>query len=183
MIRIASVLVAAAGVLAFASQTAQYNAEIPKTILELQQFRRASSIHVRSGSGRGGVATLVNLNPAINVSYLLSVTWNASAAEQAWHLENSKPRDARIFLDEKYPSGLVIAEGDNRYSCDLFGTASPANALEQGSNSPLIYYPLCGGRLYLRNPAKGQRTALEAATEFLRNQVWGGEKVIIFFTI
>ena len=40
---------------------------------------------------------------------------------------------------------------------------------------------MCEGRLYLRNPAKGQRTALEAATEFLRNQVWGGEKVIDLF--
>ena len=95
--------------------------------------------------------------------------------------QHSKPHDAQILLDEKYPSGLVIAEGGNRYSCDLFGAGSLPNALEQGRNSQLIYYPLCGGRLYLRNPAKGRRTALEAATEFLRNQVWGGERIIVLF--
>ncbi len=195
MIRITSVLLAAAGVFALATveradapqnQTSLYNAEGPKTVLELQQFRQASSIHVRSGSprvkGREGVATLVNLNPTINTWYLLSVVWsNAGAQESAWHLENPKPHDAQILLDEKYPSGLVIAEAGNRYSCDLFGAGSLPNALEQGRNSQLIYYPLCGGRLYLRNPAKGRRTALEAATEFLRNQVWGGERVIVLF--
>ncbi len=177
MIRVASLLFTAAAVL----QTTQYSADIPRTILELQQFRRASSIHVRSGSGRQGVATLVNLNPAINAWYLLSVDWKDGVPEVAWHLENPKPHQAQILLDEKYPSGLVIVEGSNRSSCDLFGSNSSSNALEQGRNSQLIYYPLCGGRLYLRNPAKGSRTALEAATEFLRNQVWGGERVIVLF--
>jgi len=150
-----ALLLATAGIL---------SADGPKTILDLQPFQRTSTIHVRSG-----VATLVNLNPTINGWYLLRVDGSD------WHLENPKPHDAQILLDEKYPSGVVIAEGNNRYSCDLFA------ALEQGRNSPLIYYPLCGGRLYLRNPAKGRRTALEAATEFLRNQVWGGEKVIVLF--
>ena len=84
--------------------------------------------------------------------------------------------EAQILLDEKSPSGVVIVEGNHRYSCDLL-----AERLEQGRASQLIYYPLCGGRVYLRNPAKGRRTALEAATEFLRNQVWGGEKVIVLF--
>lgn len=135
------------------------------TIVELQPFRRASSVHVQSG-----VATLINLNPTINAWFLLNVDGSD------WHLENPKPHEAQILLDEKFPSGLVIVEGKNRYSCDLFG-----NVLEEGRNSQLIYYPLCGGRLYLRNPAKGRRTALEAATEFLRNQVWGGEKVIVLF--
>lgn len=195
MIRITSVLLAAAGVFALATPESAdapqnpaslYNAEAPKTILDLQQFRRTSSIHVRSGlrgvREREGVATLVNLNPTINTWYLLSVVWrNAGAQDSAWHLENPKPHEAQILLDEKYPSGLVIAEAGNRYSCDLFGPGSLPNALEQGRNSQLIYYPLCGGRLYLRNPAKGRRTALEAATEFLRNQVWGGERVIVLF--
>jgi hypothetical protein len=133
----------------------------PLTILDLQPFRQSSS---------AGSATLVNLNPHINVWYVLTI------GETSWHLENPKPHDARILLDDKHPNGLVIVEGSNRTPCDLF-----PSALDQARSSPLIYAPLCGGRLYLRNPAKGQRTALEAATEFLRNQVWGGEKVIILF--
>jgi hypothetical protein len=180
--RAAPVFFFAAGLFAFASDRAvsEYKAEAPKTILDLQQFRRTSSIPVRSAAGREGVATLVNLNPAINVWYLLSVAWrDGGGVEPAWHLENPNPHGARVVLDEKYPAGIEIAQGNNRYSCDLLG-GSP-NALDQGRNSQLIYYPLCEGRLYLRNPAKGKRTALEAATEFLRNQVWGGEKVIDLF--
>jgi hypothetical protein len=159
---------------------AEYNAEVPKTIIELQQFRQTSSIKLRSGSGNTGTATMVNLNPAINAWYLLSVIWKEGTPETSWHLENPRPRETKVFLEQK-SFGLVIAEGNARYSCDLFGTGAASNALEQGIGSQLIYYPLCGGRLYLRNPAKGARTALEAATEFLRDQVWGGEKVIILF--
>ena len=150
-------------------------AETPKTIVDLQDFRQTSSQQVRSGSGREGVATLINLNPAIGAWYLLSVAWKDGTAQSPWHLENPKPHAAAILLDAGYPAGLVIAEGTSRFSCDLF------SELEQGRNSPLIYYPLCGARLYLRNVAKGRRTALEAAAEFLRNQVWGGEKVVVMF--
>ena len=189
MIRITSFLFASLGVLVFSlpergglseDQTRQYETEAPKSILELQQFRQASSIHIRSRSGREGLATLVNLNPTINTWYLLQVAWKDGAPGLAWHLENPKPHDAKLLLDEKYPSGLVIAEGNHRYTCDLFGTGSP-NALDQGRNSRLVYQPLCDGRLYLRNPAKGHRTALESAAEFFRDQVWGGEKVIVLF--
>jgi hypothetical protein len=162
-----------------ASQAAQYNAEIPKTIVELQQFRQTSSIRARFSGRIEGTATLVNLNPSVNAWYLLTLTWNdparGGAQETDWHLENPKPQEVRILLDEKNSSGVVITEGNKRSSCDLFG------ALEQGRSSRQIYYPLCQGRLYLRNPAKGARTALESATEFLRNQVWGGEKVIDIF--
>jgi len=113
----------------------------------------------------------VNLNPAVNVWFLLS-----SASGETWHLENPRPRETQILLDEKYPAGIIIAEGRNRHHCPLF-----ESELKAGRSAPLIYYPLCEGRVYLRNPAKGQRTALEAATEFLRDQVWGGEKVIVLF--
>ena len=189
MIRITFALVAAAGFLVFAKpekgslsedQTRRYEAEVSKTILELQQFRQTSSVHIRSRSGREGLATLINVNPTINTWYLLQVAWKDGGPELAWHLENPKPHDAHLLLDENYLFGLVIAERNNRYPCDLFGSGSP-NVLDRGRSSQLIYYPLCEGRLYLRNPAKGHRTALEAATEFLRNQVWGGEKVIVLF--
>ena len=160
------------------NQVEEYNAEVPKTILELQQFRQTNSIPIRSNGGREGVATLVNLNPAINVWYLLKVSWKNGAPELNYHLENPKPQVRRLLLDEKYPSGVVIEEGDKRYRCDLLG-ADPENALDQASGSQLIFAPLCERRLYLRNPAKGHRTSLEVVTDFLRDEVWGGEKVIV----
>src|ERR1035438_5759441 len=81
-------------------------AEGPTTIVELQQFRRTSSIHVQSAFGKDSAATLVNLNPAINAWFLLNVDGSD------WHLENPKPHEAQILLDEKFPSGLVIVEGN-----------------------------------------------------------------------
>ena len=118
------------------------------------------------------MATLIDLNPAINVWYLLQVAWaNGSAA---YHLENPRPDVQKLILDANFPAGLTIAAGKNRYSCELFGN----DELAKAHASPLIFQPLCDGRIYLRNAATGHRTTLEAATEFLREHVWGGEKII-----
>lgn len=154
------------------NQELQYEADVPKTIVELQQFRQSNSIHIRSKTGKEGVAILINLNPSVNSWYLLQLAWDG--AEIAYHLENPAPRTRSILLDEKYPSGIVIAEGSTRSTCELF----TGDALNQAKASPLVYYPLCDGRIYLRNSATGHRSTLEAATEFLREHVWGGEKII-----
>lgn len=146
------------------------------SVVDLQAYSQTTKANIRSKGGRAGVGTLTNLNPTINVWFVLGVTWT-DGLPTAWHLENTEPRTRQILLDSKYSSGLVIMEGNSRYPCDLFTTG----ALEQARASNQIYAPLCGGRLYLRNPAKGARTALESATEFLRNQVWGGEAVISIF--
>ena len=161
-----------------ANQMKEYEAEAPKTILELQQFRQANSIRIKSRGGREGVATLINLNPAINAWFVLKIAWKdgdpAFHGDLALHLENPEPRTRKLLLDEKFPTALVVADGKDRYACDLFG----GDALNQARASQQIYAPLCEGRLYLRNSATGHRTNLEAATEFLREHLWGGEKVI-----
>jgi len=155
-------------------QVREYAADEPKTILELQQYRQSHSIQIISKDGRKAAATLVNLNPTINTWYLLTVAWKDGGPEPTYHLENPKPSVRRLLLDEKYSAGLVVTEGKNRYFCDLFG----ANALDQARATGLIFSPLCEGRVYLRNSATGHRTSLEAATELLREHVWGGEKII-----
>jgi len=153
--------------------------ETLKSIVELQQFRQTTSLSVKSSEGMDGMATLVNLNPTINVWYLLTVVWN-DGSQRSYHLENPEPRSQKLILDPKYPLGIEIEEGKTRFPCGLFGRGS-TNSLEAARNSQLIFTPLCNARLYLRNTVKGHRTSLEAATDFLRNQVWGGEKVIILF--
>jgi hypothetical protein len=145
-----------------------------KSIVELQQFRQSNSIRVKSKAGREGTATLVNLNPAVNAWYLLRIAWRDDGPEAAYHLENANPHKSKILLDEKYPFGVVIAQGSNRYNCELFGT----DLLSQAKASTRVFYPLCDGWIYLRNPATGHRTTLEAASDFLREHVWGGERVI-----
>ena len=162
-----------------ATQAAEYQEDAPKTILQLQQFRQSSSIHLRTSEGNEGVATLVNLNPTINTWYVLTIAWNGTP-EASYHLENPAPASQRLALDESFPAGIVILEAGNRQPCNLFGDGS-AKFLDQARSTQSIFAPLCEGRLYLRNSAKGERTALEAATEFLRNQVWGGEKIIDVF--
>lgn len=149
-------------------------------IVGLQPFRKTSSIHIRSSSGREGTATLVNLNPAINAWYVLEIAWTDDASRAAYHLENIRPRTQSLALDETYRLGLVIVEREARYRCDLIGGDS-GGALEQARSSQQIYASLCEGRVALRNPAKGKRSTLEAGTKFLRDQIWGGEEVIVLF--
>ncbi len=144
----------------------------PKTIVDLQQFRQSNSIRAVTKGGTEGRATLVNLNPGVNAWFLLTLTWKN--AEAVYHLENPAGKNRSILLDKNYPSGLVIVEGDSRISCGLFDS----DALDRARASPLIFYPLCEGRIYLRNSATGHSTTLEAATEFLRQHIWGGEKII-----
>jgi hypothetical protein len=161
------------------SQAAEYESDTPKTILQLQQFRQTTSIPIRSGEGKAGVASLANLNPKVNIWYVLTITWSGTA-EATYHLENPAPASQRLAVDGSFPTGIVILDGANRYSCSLFADGS-VTPLDQARSSQSIFAPLCEGRLYLRNSAKGQRTTLEAATEFLRSEVWGGEKIIDVF--
>lgn len=157
------------------SQAEEYAAAAPKTILQLQQFRTTTSIRIRSDDGVDGTATLVNLNPTVNAWYLLGLAWQ-NGKSSFYHLENPKPRARRLLLDPTYLFGIDVCEASNCSPCKLFGSS-----LEQAKNSQQIYAPLCDGRVFLRNPTRGYRTNLEAATEFLRSEIWGSEKVIVLF--
>ena len=156
------------------NQANQYDADVPKSIVELQQFRQTSSIRIKSRGGREGDATLINLNPTINAWFVLKVGWKDRSSELTFHLENPQPHIRKLFLEEQYPAGLIITEGKNRYFCNLF----EGDTLEKAKTSLNVIGALCDGRLYVRNTATGHRTNLEAATEFLREHVWGGEKII-----
>jgi hypothetical protein len=56
----------------------------------------------------------------------------------------------------------------------------PASSLRGAQRSGLPYAPLCGTRLYLRNPTVGHATTLEKVTSFLRDHVWHGEEIVTF---
>ncbi|HEY6923536.1 MAG TPA: hypothetical protein VI653_08715, partial [Steroidobacteraceae bacterium] len=163
-----------------AVQLAQYDADAPKTILELQQFRRASSMAIVDPSGRHGTATLVELNPNINSWFLLRFDLENPTETRFYHLENANPRGVRVALNEGDGRGLRIssaAAGDT--SCPLWSDRSSAS-LEAARQQRLPYVPLCAGQLYLRNPVKGAYTHLEEVTNFLRDHVWGGDRIVNF---
>jgi len=150
---------------------------VPRSLVELQQFRQASSNNIESSRDSPGTVTLINLNPTINAWYLLKVV-RKDGSEASYHLENPKPSTQRLTLDPGDPTRVELSEGETRHRCKLLaeGAESP---LAEASKSHTSYAPLCEGQLFLRNPVKGHLTRLEAEAEFVRNQVWGGEKVTV----
>ncbi len=160
-----------------ARQAAEYREEKAKTIVELQQFRRTESIVVEGSGVRRGTATLINLNPAINSWFLLTLEWEASGGHLTYHLENPNPREQNIHLRAANPHGIEISSGDRTIPCELWSGVA-TGALEEARRSPLPYGALCDGRLFLRNRATGRYTALEWTSEFLRKHVWGGEEIV-----
>ncbi len=48
-------------------QRAEYDADAPKTILELQPFRVETRLRLPRPDGTMGVVTLTNLNPYVNI--------------------------------------------------------------------------------------------------------------------
>ena len=154
-------------------------ADRPKTITDLQPFRTTTSIRIRDAGGKEGLATLINLNPAINSWYLLRLNWGGGAPEEAYHLQNARPRTQTLLLEETSPNGLAIVRGKERSRCDLWGADAP-EGLKDARKSAMPYAPLCGGGIYLRNPTKGHQSPIEKVTDLLREKVPGGEEVVSF---
>lgn len=159
-----------------AQQLAQYDADVPKTILELQPFRTETRAIIRRSDQMQGSATLINLNPNVNAWYLLTLAWPDNAAKQSYHLET--PRRQSLSLRSDDPDVIRLADQKGVF-CDVWVRGGRA-ALEDAAASGLPYAPLCGGWLYLRNQVAGHRTSLERVTDFLRDHVWGGERMIAF---
>jgi hypothetical protein len=167
----------AAGDTDYVRQAAEYEAEQPKTIVQLQQFRRTETIVAEGPGNRRGTAGLINLNPQINSWYLLTLDWGAPDSQSVYHLENPRPHDQTIHLSSADPHGIQISSGDHVTNCDLWsgGNAGP---LEEARASAMPYAPLCNGDLFLRNRVSGHYTALEWTSNFLRTHVWGGEEIV-----
>jgi len=162
-----------------AERAAEYAAEAPKTILELQQFRRLSRVAIVGPQGQLGTASLTEINPRIDAWFVLTLDWSASAGRLSYHLENPQPHSQRIELTESSEGGLRLISNGREFNCRLW-TADGAAALVQAQRSALPLAPLCDGRLYLRNPATGHYTQLEKVTGFLRDHVWYGDEIVTF---
>ncbi len=159
-------------------QRRQYDADVPKTIIELQPFRRTETTDIAGAGDASGQAALVNLNPAVGSWYLLQLRMPGEATARSYHLQTSKSGE-RLSLDSGFPDGILVSEGDRTQKCALW-TGGLAAPLAQAAAVAAPYVPLCGGRVYLRNPTRGHKTLLESVTDFLRDNVWGGEEVLKF---
>ena len=160
----------------FHRQKDEYDARIPKTVLELQQFREVNSIGFQNTAGQEGMATLVNLNPSINTWFLLFIQWKGRNSFETYHLENPLPTTQYLFLYPDYPEGLVVESGESGlFPCALWDNDENSKILK-ASLSGQAYEPLCEGKLYLRNRTHGHKTNIETATDFLRKHVWQERK-------
>jgi hypothetical protein len=146
------------------------------TVLDLQPFKQTTTLAIER-AGVKGTAALTNLNPRVNAWYLLAVDWTSAAATEYFHLENPAPLHQAVVLDRESNLGLVVRTDLDAFVCELWSPRG-SEMLQQAVRSPGSYAPLCDGRLYLRKPSAGYRTTRELVTEFLRDRVWGGEKLI-----
>ncbi|HWU37945.1 MAG TPA: hypothetical protein VN203_09825, partial [Candidatus Acidoferrum sp.] len=146
------------------------------TIVELQPSRQTSSMPIPGEGGEAGRATLINLNPHINVWYLLRLE-GPGGKNASYHLENPNPRSQTLALDTAHPQGLTMATSKGREVCDLWGGKS-TSPLQEAARSGAPYAPLCEGRLYLRNATAGHETEVEKVTGVLRDKVPGGEGLV-----
>ncbi len=151
----------------------------PTTIVELQPFRETSWVEIKEWQGKDGLVTLINLNPNINAWFLLQGKWSKGLTTEAYHIENADPLTQRLQLDQSNPKGFLLTKEEKRSQCDLWGIDSH-ESLDGRRRLRIPYAPLCNSRLYLRNPTKGHQTPIEAATDFLRKTVPGGEGVVTF---
>ena len=159
-----------------ARQQAQFDADVPKTILELQPFRTETRVPMKAVNGTEGTATLVNLNPNAGSWYLLTLDWATLGRQAQYHLESPRPQALQLLRADP---GTLRLIGTGGFSCTV-PVDSTRGVLRDSPAASLPDTPLCEGALYVRNPVTGHETSLERATDFLRDHVWGGEKVITF---
>ena len=155
-------------------RAAEYAADVPKSVIELQQFRRSESTPIEGPGGRSGEATLTSLNAHVGAWFVLRLDWQGGESA-IYHLENPAPGRRGIRLDA---GGLVVTDSEVNAVCPLW-TGAPS-ALERAAESAVPFAPLCDGRIHLRNRVSGRRTNLERVTELLREHVPGGESIIGF---
>lgn len=148
-------------------------------ILDLQHFARSTSIDIEDDAGRHGRATLNSLNPGINAWFVLSLQWNDAPSPVVYHLENPRPSELRVELDADDQRTLHLTVADRTIGCDLWSTGVPT-ALERAARSGVPYAPICSDALYVRNSVAGSYTQLERTTNFLRDHVWGGDRIVTF---
>lgn len=146
------------------------------SIVELQTRRTSQSVNMPDVAGRHGIITLINLNPAVNSQFLLTIQLDGRSDTLNFPIENSAPKAQRLALSDANPGHLSITYENQTTQCALMHR----DALEKARRTSLAFVPLCNGRLHLRNAVRGSQTALEATTQFLRDHVWHGEQIIGF---
>ncbi len=159
------------------AQMAAYDAVRPKSVIALQPFRHEVSSLLFDGER---AVRLISLNPEVNTWFLVQLTTaNGKKVLESFHVENPDPAGQTISLNVTKRPALVLgdADGGTMRCAPWFGAKSELLAARA---TGLPFAPICQNRLFLRNQVTGSRSNLEATAEFLRDYVWGGEKLVNF---
>jgi len=144
-------------------------APVARSVLDLQSNRATSTIVLASGR----TMRLVNLAPTTGRWYLLMLD-PGSPGEVSYHLEVAEALREPLSVDAS-AGGRIVLQTQAGAQC-VISMPDLDSAHRRGG----AFSPLCDGRLFVRNRVRGRRTAIEATTEFLRDHVWGGERIIGF---
>jgi len=156
------------------AQMDAYEAVQPKSVIDLQPFRH----EVTAPLGEGAVR-FISLNPEVNTWFLVQLLdEDGTKVLDSFHLENPDPRGQTVSLDTSGNPALALRNANGRLNCVPW--IGEDNALVTARNTGLPFAPLCADRLFLRNQVSGSRSNLEAASEFLRDHIWGGEQLVTF---
>lgn len=163
-----------------------------RTVVDVQPYAQRSTLDLSQTGGPFTSAELVNLQPAVGDWYLLNLT--GPEGTEIWHLHSlgwqitTDPADAAaLWLTRPAPvepgAEVALEPGAEptreRVRCTMF-TAPAAEAARSGDEARLGYLPLCQGRIYRRTQLEGRKTTIEWASDLLRDNVWGGEKLTVF---
>ncbi len=157
-----------------AAQRAEYDANKPKSIIELQPFRQTTNATLADGRP----VRLISLNPAANAWFLLQIGNDGDATQQSYHIENPDPTNQTLTLTTDATPVLAVTNATDTLRCEPWGDSSTMLSTAQSSGAP--FAPICNSRLFLRNHVKGAESSLEKTTDFLRSNIWGGDLVVGF---
>lgn len=156
-------------------QRQAYDAVSAKSILDLQLFRTTQTA---MDAETGRYLTWISTNPAVGAWYVLEVRTDPDGSAVSFHIENPDPAKQTVRFDDGSSPALEIAAPTGSEHCAPW--AAEGAELSAARQSGLAYAPICEGKLFLRNHVTGARTNIEATTDFLRDNVWGGESIVRF---
>ncbi|MDE3121855.1 MAG: hypothetical protein KGK00_08780 [Paracoccaceae bacterium] len=153
-------------------QMATYNEERPKNIIELQPFRATETAKLPFGQD----AQLISLNPNVNSWFILQIgPWNLNTI---FHLQNPDPAGQSVALEKGPEPAILLTQNGKTFRCEPWKGDPWPLVTARESHQP--FAPICGGRLFLRNPSQGHWTRLEWTANFLRKNIIGGDMIVGF---
>ena len=158
-----------------ALQRAEYEAVAAKSVIDLQMFRQETMALM---PGTDEPFRFISLNPATNGWFLVQIGEDGSRRQESYHFENPNPNGQTVEILTSPLLTLSLTDETGNVHCAPW--AGEETVFERARATEMPYAPICNGRLYLRNKVSGSRTGLERTAEFLRNNIWGGERIVGF---